>query len=227
MNQRTIRAIVFDLDDTLYPERTYVRSGFEAVARAFESHLGDPRASAARMTALFNAGARMTIFNQLLSERGLDRRRDLLNAMIDTYRCHRPIIELHPDADAALRRLRPRFRLGVLSDGRCVSQHLKVEALGLADRIDKLVVSGDLGPEYAKPSLAPFELIADELHAKHEQCVYVADNPAKDFIGPNQLNWLTVHIRREDGIYRDESPAPGGEPAHRLNTLDELDVLIA
>ena len=35
----TVRCVAFDLDDTLYLERDYVRSGFWAVGRWIESHV--------------------------------------------------------------------------------------------------------------------------------------------------------------------------------------------
>ena len=42
MTLRDWQGIVFDLDDTLYPERDYVLSGFKAVASWAEARLGVP-----------------------------------------------------------------------------------------------------------------------------------------------------------------------------------------
>ncbi len=37
-----IRAVIFDLDDTLYPEPSYVFSGYRAVAKPFARNSGTP-----------------------------------------------------------------------------------------------------------------------------------------------------------------------------------------
>ena len=47
------KAVIFDLDDTLYPEREYAFSGFATVAQAFETELGDPGTTVAEMRRLF------------------------------------------------------------------------------------------------------------------------------------------------------------------------------
>jgi putative hydrolase of the HAD superfamily len=58
-----IRAIIFDIDDTLYPERDYVLSGYRAVADAFAGRLGEADAVHARMVALFDTPHRGRVFN--------------------------------------------------------------------------------------------------------------------------------------------------------------------
>jgi len=53
-------------------------------------------------------------------------------------------------------------------------------------------------------------------------CIYVADNPAKDFIAPNALGWGTVFIKRPGGIYADREAPRGGLPQAAISTLDAL-----
>lgn len=215
-------AIVFDLDDTLYSEREYAYSGFTAVAEAFADRLGDPRDSAASMRRLFDSEHRARVFNALLVELGLNEEFKLVAAMIEVYRSHRPAIRLHNDAEVVLKKLRPEYRLGLLTDGRSSTQGLKIDALGLRDRFDAILITSELGPGFGKPSLRPFEFISTCLQVVGSRTVYVADNPAKDFVGPNALGWMTVQIRRADGVYADQKPVPGGEPKQVIETLDRL-----
>lgn len=220
-----IAAVVFDLDDTLYLERDYAFSGFAAVADAFLTELGDPTQAASRMRALFETQHRRRIFNALLAERGWDessKTEKLVARMIDTYRAHSPSITLCRDADAALTRLRGQYKLGLITDGPPKQQWAKIDALNLQSRFDEIIATGELGPCQSKPSPAAFELMADRLGAPHNECVYVADNPAKDFVGPNALGWTTIQIDRQGGIYRDEQPPPGGHPDHRITSLEDL-----
>lgn len=221
-----IHAVIFDLDDTLYPEREYVFSGFDAVAVAFQDRLGDPGAAVVSMRRLFDTEHRPRVFNTALAEKGVDDAA-LLDAMIETYRSHRPAISLHPDANEILTRLRPDYKLGVITDGRSVSQWNKIDALDLRGRVDKIIVTDDLGAEFAKPHPQAFELMAEGLGVEHAACVYVADNPAKDFVAPNALGWLTVRIIRPDGIYGDVPVAADGHPRHTVTTLADLRAVLA
>ncbi len=220
-----IAAVVFDLDDTLYLERDYAFSGFATVADAFLKELGDPTEAASRMRALFDTEHRPRVFNALLTERGCDepsKTEKLVERMIEVYRTHSPSITLCRDADAVLTRLRGHCKLGLITDGPTKQQWTKIDALDLRSRFDEIIVTGELGPGQSKPSPAAFELMAERLGALHNECVYVADNPAKDFVGPNALGWTTIQIDRQGGIYRDEQPAPGGQPDHQVTSLEEL-----
>ena len=235
-----IAAFVFDLDDTLYLERDYAFSGFAAVADAFEETLGNPTEAAARMRTLFDTDHRARVFNALLTECGWDESskiETLVERMIEVYRAHSPSIALIPDADAALTRLRSQYKLGLITDGPPKQQWAKIDALNLRacskrvdsnraatvrERFDEIIVTGELGPGQSKPSPAAFELMADRLGVSHNECVYIADNPAKDFVGPNALGWTTIQINRPGGIYLDGQPAPGGRPNHQINSLEDL-----
>ena len=166
---------------------------------------------------------RGTAFNKLLEERGLADDVDLLARMIATYRTHAPTISLFPDADAALTRLRPRFKLGAITDGRGETQSLKIDALKLRPRVDKAIITSELGADCGKPSSRAFEEIARALGVDHHACVYVGDNPTKDFVAPSALAWRSVQIIRPGGFYGHLPTAPCGQPDHTITTLDELD----
>ncbi len=218
-------AFVFDLDDTLYAERSFAFSGFSAVAAAFEAHLGDPVGAAQDMRRLFDTGFRNRVFNTLLRERGRPEDAGLVRKMVETYRTHRPTISLYPDAESALSRLGQRYKLGLITDGPAIMQANKIDALDLRERFDAIILTDELGSEYGKPHPRAFELIANQLDCEPARCVYVADNARKDFPAPNTLGWITVQITREQGIYRDEPPAEGGTPRHVIATLDDLERL--
>ena len=225
-----IAAVVFDLDDTLYLERDYAFSGFAAVAEAFEQELGDPTEAAAQMRRLFDSPYRPRVFNELLAHRGWEdssKIKELVARMINTYRTHSPLITLCTDADAVLTRLCGQYKLGLITDGPPIQQWAKIDALSLRPRFDEIIVTGELSPGQSKPSPAAFELMVGRLGVSHNECVYIADNPTKDFIGPNALGWLTIQIERPGGIYRDKQPPPDGQSDHQINSLEELPPTLA
>lgn len=232
-----IKAVVFDLDDTLYPERAYALSGFRAVAARFAHVLGDPAAAMAEMVRLMEQGHRGRIFNELLAKRGMPLDEKLVTQMVEAYRTHQPRLAFHPDAAAALQRLRPDYRLGLITDGAKEMQWAKIDALGLRRIMEEIIVTNELiGPDgaapteppvnYSKPHPFAYELIAQRFSLPHEQCAYVADNPSKDFVAPNALGWRTVQVRRDDGIYLNADVADAGEADHIISTLDDLDSLL-
>jgi putative hydrolase of the HAD superfamily len=222
MNTRAINAVIFDLDDTLYPERAYAFSGFAAVAAAFEDRLGDSAKAEKRLRELFDSEHRRRVFNALLTERRLSEAPKLIEHMVQVYRKHRPEISLHSDAYAALTRLRGRFKLGLITDGPPESQWAKIDALNLRNRFDEIIVTSELGSGCAKPNPRAFELMIDRLGVEPAGCVYVADNLAKDFIAANALGWVTIQIVRPEGIYHNEVAPEGGSPDHVLDSLDGL-----
>jgi putative hydrolase of the HAD superfamily len=222
-----IEVVVLDLDDTLYPERAFAFSGFDAVARRFADRLGSPGESAEHMRRLYDSPHRARVFNELCRPRGLADDVPLIAAMIETYRGHAPRIELFDDAVRLLDRLTGRYRLALITDGPLATQQAKVDALSLAERLEEIILTDGWGRAYWKPHPRAFEHVERRFGVPGERCVYVADNPAKDFVAPRARGWRTIRIVRADGVYRDAvAPADGG-PEYSITSLDELDSLLA
>lgn len=216
-------ALVFDLDDTLYLEREFVLSGFAAVDEWLRRQLA-VTGFAAEAGRRFAAGARGKVFDETLAHLGVEGGAGLVPEMVALYRAHEPRLTLLPDARWALEHYRGRCKLGLLTDGYAATQRHKVAALGIGGCFDEIVYSDDLGRARWKPSPVPFLRMMAGLGCRGTECVYVADNPTKDFSAPNGLGWLTVRIRREGG---EHAGVVSGEPAARMITsLRELpDVL--
>ena len=219
-----LQAIVFDLDDTLYPERAYVLSGFQAVAAWAEECLGIPVAQGfAELRRLFDDGVRGDTFNRWLESHGFQPD-SWVPQMVQIYREHNPHIEPYPEVPELLQRLRPRYRLGLVTDGYAEVQKRKLAALGLTSCFDVLVFSDEWGREAWKPNSRPFEIALQRLGVTGPEAVYVADNPTKDFLGARQAGMWTVRVRRPDGLYSHlEPPSPEHAPDVEIETLSDLE----
>ncbi|MCA9176805.1 MAG: HAD family hydrolase [Planctomycetales bacterium] len=172
--------IVFDLDDTLIAERQFVASGFRAIAR----HLGRPEL-AERLWECYAGGDRDAL-GTVMRASGLACDKSELLAV---YREHTPQLELAPGVRDLLQQLADRGHpLGLITDGRSVTQRNKLRALGLESRFDCIVISAEFGSE--KPDERNFRHVMETLPA--ERYTYVGDNLHKDFIAPNRLGWLTI-----------------------------------
>jgi putative hydrolase of the HAD superfamily len=192
--------VVFDLDDTLYLERDYVRSGFKHVAEYADRNLGTSD-FAEHAWRLFTEGRRGTIFNNVLQEQNIPCGVEIIEHLVSVYRSHRPNIRLQTDAACCLDKLAGHASLAMITDGPIESQRNKIAALQLERRFACIVVTEELGKEYRKPSLSAFRIIEEKEEFRNSRFCYVADNPQKDFVAPRQLGWKTIRIRRKEGLY--------------------------
>ncbi|CAM4097443.1 haloacid dehalogenase [Bacillus manliponensis] len=216
-----IRAIVFDMDDTLYNEKDYVVSGLKAVDNWFvENH----RQTGFYHTAieLFNQGERKFIFNKVLEELDVLYEECLISSMIEHYRSHEPNITLSEEAEWVLDNLFPSVKVGLISDGYLVTQEQKVKALKLPERLHSIILTDQLGKEYWKPSRVPYEEMSKSLQVSSYQCVYIGDNLTKDFVTAKKLGWTTVHINRKDGIYYGSIVEEDHKAHYEISNLKEL-----
>lgn len=218
------QAIIFDLDDTLYPERDYVMSGFRAVAAWAEVHLRISAGEAfAELRGLFERGVRGDTFDRWLLAHGFEPT-DWVPQMVEVYRNHEPVLAPFTGVPELLSSLHQRYRVGLVSDGYVTAQRRKLAALGLVHHFDAIVFSGALGCQAWKPSLIPFRAVLERLaNVAAVDSVYVADNPCKDFLGARQLGMYTIRVRHPVGVYADLDPPTSAHAPHV--TLDSLEVL--
>jgi putative hydrolase of the HAD superfamily len=214
--------VVFDLDDTLYLERDFVRSGFAAVGAWLASQHG-VRGFEACAWRLFEAGRRGDIFDQVLPRLGIDPGRALIGRLVRVYREHRPSIRLEPAAADLLARLSGRCHLAVLTDGFHDTQRRKIAALGLESRCRTIVCTDQWGREHWKPSPKGFVHIQNALGAAPERCIYIGDNPAKDFRAPKALGWRTLRLRHPQGEHaRAAAISPLDDADQTVTDLDQV-----
>jgi putative hydrolase of the HAD superfamily len=220
------QVVVFDIDDTLYLERDYVRSGFRAVGAWARRSLGVPDL-ADRAWAAFETGVRATIFDTALAGAGVEPTPELIRRLVSCYRDHQPNIALLGDARACLDQLDRdggQRAVGVITDGPLASQSAKARSLGLATWSQTVIFTEALGRGFGKPHPRAFRLVEQRLGVSGERCVYIADNPAKDFAGPRRLGWQTIRVRRPRGLhYRVDG---GDDIDHEVADMTDLMALI-
>jgi putative hydrolase of the HAD superfamily len=218
--------VVFDLDDTLYPESQFVRSGFKAV----DAWLAKDRAITGFYDAaweLFQNGTRKVIFDEALRKLKVKDPKIKIPDLVKRYRAHKPTLALYPDAREALRQLRSKVKLGLLTDGFYETQKNKVEALEMEALFDATIYTDELGRENWKPSPLPFRRLMERIPSASRRYVYVGDNPEKDFIAPKALGWRTFQVVREGGVYAGRQAPANGRADRVIKSLQELPLLLA
>ena len=219
-----ITIVVFDLDDTLYDEIEYCKSGFAAAAKSLSGRQG-----LATYETLFNAfwrqftaGNRSHAFDAGLDEAGVKYNDELIANLVKTYRRHSPQITLPCETKDALEALYKKYKLALLTDGFLPAQELKVSAMGIEKYFRCIIFTEKLGRQFWKPSPLGFEEIIRRFDAKPQNCAYIADNEGKDFIAPNKLGFSTIKVVRPAGFHTEKNPDAAAQPQHTINSLRGL-----
>ena len=215
------RAVLFDLDDTLYPERQFVDGGFRAVAGFLAARSeGSEATLAGRLWALHARDGRGRLFDTLLRELGLGDDPDLVLACLLVYRNHPTRLEPFPGVERLLDDLRTAgIRTGVVSDGNAAVQARKLTSLAsIAERLDAVVMTDLLGPGRAKPSPVGFRVACRLLDVPPSATIYVGNDPRKDFAGARAAGLATIRI----GLVPDE----GGPTAIESTPADDADLAV-
>lgn len=216
-----IQAIVFDMDDTLYEEKEYVKSGFKQLDTWVINNF-QKTGFYEIATRLFNVEDRKFIFNKSLEYLNLPYNPEVINEMLTIYRTHEPDIEMPDDARWVINVLKCQVKLGLITDGFLISQQKKIKALKLKDSFHAIILSDKYGREHWKPSVIPYEAVSNELQCRHHECVYIGDNVNKDFITPNKLGWTTVQLERKNGIYANAFVSSEYHAQYQITNLKQL-----
>ncbi|MBD1381927.1 HAD family hydrolase [Metabacillus arenae] len=211
--------LVFDLDDTLYDEKTFVFSGFRAVCDYLEKNFDIPKKeSYPLMVEDLNENGRGHIFDNTLKKFNIYSK-SIVEKCVTIYRTHQPTITIDPEADKCLTRF-SKFPKYIVTDGNKMVQYNKLKALELFNRVKFCFITHRYGIKHAKPSPYCFNKICHIENVKPDQVVYVGDNPNKDFIGIKPLGFKTIRLKK--GNYADINLSPAHEANYAIHSLNEL-----
>lgn len=219
----SIKAVVFDLDDTLYPELDYVKSGFRQVGNEMEKKFG-----------VFDAYKKLCdsflidkkdVYTRVLRDYKVDFNESDVAELINVYRHHKPELILSDEIRQTLSALRQKsLKTGIITDGRPFQQWAKIEALGLKALVDCIIVTDELGGvSYRKPNPVAFKEMCRSLSVQPEEMIYVGDNPQKDFAVKKYLPIKTIKINMvELGLHQDEEFRDGLRPDFTVDSFSGL-----
>lgn len=210
--------VVFDLDDTLYKEIDFLKSGYRYILT--KTAITDKQVIYNEMLSKYHNGENAFEYIQSLYPNYS------IEQLLKWYRNHIPDISISASTLECLDYLKKAgVILGLITDGRSITQRNKIKALGLYQYVnDKyIVISGEFGTP--KPTEANYSYFI-KLHPDYN-FIYVGDNPQKDFITPNTLGWLTVGLRNNGhNIHKQSYIAPEYEPKIWIDNLSEIKELI-
>ena len=186
-------AVLFDLDDTLFLQRDWLRGAWRAVA-AHGATVGLPEAElhAALETVAAEGSDRGCIIDRALAMVGA---RDVdVAPLVSAFLRHRAPLSPLPAVRDGLRFLRRCVLIGLVSDGNPDLQRAKLDALGLTKSFDVVVLSDELDRHRRKPDPAPFRAALRALDTDPADAVFVGDRPDKDGVGAAAVGMRFVRV---------------------------------
>lgn len=222
-----IRVCLLDLDDTLYSEYDYVLSGFKEVSKylSIKTKLMQKDIFDA-LVRLFDLN-KLNVFDRFIKSNLIsDQKLDILE-ILDVYRSHIPTLKLFDDSREFLHFFKDsQIKLGLITDGRPLTQKNKIQALGISRFFKKIIITDELGVGFRKPHPYAFEVMKDYFSVDFDEMIYIGDNPLKDFYIKTLYNVKTIRIKRNNGLYKDMPYLHGVKEDVTISSLIEAIKLI-
>jgi 2-haloalkanoic acid dehalogenase type II len=233
MNPGAVRAICFDLDNTLWDIEPVLARAERILADWLERRYP-------QIPATFTPADVQRVREALVSERPEQAhdftflRRETLKRVamssgFDEYTAHgiareafglwhaaRNELEPYAEVEPVLERLRRKFRLATLSNG-----NADLELIGLAHHFEVRLHAAELG--CAKPDPRSYARLAKQLTLEPAEILFVGDEPHSDVVGPRAAGMQTAWVNRGRLVWPDALPAPDVHIAD----LTELEALLA
>jgi putative hydrolase of the HAD superfamily len=208
-----IKAIIYDLDNTIYPAKTYCKPIFDRIIHTILSH-PDNRYSQLKLekiksdlfqTAFVDVAKRYSFpSNLILSGKQILESAEFEEDLIPYEDCH--VIKKLP------------IKSFLVTSGNIVFQEKKIKSLNITHLFDEIYIDD----ENAKPRIGKeiiFKTILKNIECNAEQVVVVGDNISSEILAGNSLGMYTIQILRE-GIQK------GIEARAYIHSFTELPAII-
>ncbi|MFD3354945.1 HAD family hydrolase [Streptomyces fradiae] len=224
-----IRAVLWDIDDTIFDYAAADRAGMRRHLRDEGQSGGFADVEEALLRwreATTLHWARFAAGETTWEEQRRDRVRTFLgvplgdeeaDAWFARYLAHYEAAwALFPDTVPVLDALAARYRHAVLSNSSLLNQDRKLRVLGVRDRFEAVLCAADIG--VSKPHAAAFHAACDALALAPQEVAYVGDHPDIDARGA-----LDAGLR---GVWLDRCDLGGRPELTRITDLHQLPALL-
>lgn len=198
------KAVIFDLDNTLYDENNYIR----AVCEGF----------------CLQNGLGMQHIETITKDEFRVRSKDIFGDWLQSFESYTPAykdelfflyenlpldsipplalesIALYDDARELLSWIQGLpFKLGILTNGSLKAQNRKVEILSLKNFGFHIEYARVRGVEYEKPHSDAFMRILSRLQVNADEAIFIGDNPKTDIAGAYNAGLQAIWLKRGYG----------------------------
>jgi putative hydrolase of the HAD superfamily len=212
-----IKAILFDLDDTLLDRTTSLAEFVKEQHRRYKLDQVAYETYHRRFLELDQRGyaEKPQLFQALITEFAVPASVEALLADFEQGAWNQ--CTLLPDAAAVLAELRVRgYKLGVITNGEDWSQMRKLRVTGLVPLVDLIVISGN--EQIKKPDPQIFTRAAERLAVRPDECAFVGDHTRNDIYGAGAVGMKTIWYPG-DQVWPSEQVVA---PDHTIRSLGDL-----
>ncbi len=221
-----MKAVIFDLDNTLYDRyatlAAVMDNNFERIKAYLNPGYNKELATAhlCALEQLFNSYGWKTLYAKLCEANFFDPENTPTYEQCDNFLVTNFEVTSvrHEFAIPTLVELRARgYKTGLITNGRHALQSAKLANLGLTPYLDSIVITGDYAKlrcgdeknrEYYKPNPDVFVYAAETLGLEPSECYYVGDNPLHDVVPSKKAGLVPVWIRSKSPWMGDASAMP-------------------
>lgn len=228
----TIKGVLLDIDNTLYPYAPCNEAGKEAAWRKakdlkyevsrseFEEFYRMGRNEVKRdLAGTGSAHDRFLYFKRAVGHcTGTHRARDSIDLAEAFWEAYYDEMEIFPTVENTLKEIKKRgLKIAITSDLTTRIQLEKIDVLGIEDYIDLLITSEETGRD--KPSSSMFTLPLLELDLKAKEAIMVGDSISSDIAGGNSIGLTTVLFNEEfdEGVHEEWK-----KPDFQIDKFSEL-----
>jgi len=230
-----IRAVLFDLDDTLFDHRGCARDAltavqqsqrcfqsmpFEALERAHAEFLEELHAEVMLGRVPLDV-ARIERFRRLLESAGVRDEGEVAGTLAalyrDTYRTRRRAVA---GARALMAAVKRHARIGIVSNNVLDEQQDKLTVCSLDQFVDQLVVSGEVG--VSKPDPIIFRTAMHRLDVTSEETVMVGDSWIADIEGARGVGIRAIWFNPQ----RSAPPQYAPGDVEQLHSFEPTDAVL-
>ena len=203
-----IKAVVFDLDNTLYDYdecdkkahealKNYAVKRYNISEEQFEVDYsiakGIVKERLGNTGAAHNRMLYMQVFLETIGCKPLDGALDLYSIYWDTMLKNMKLFDYVISTMDSLKE--KGIKIGILTDLTANIQHRKLCKLNLEGYVDALVTSEEAGEE--KPAVAPFECIIKKLECAADEVLMIGDSQKKDIEGAKHVGMRHILFKKE------------------------------
>lgn len=229
-----IKAIFFDVDDTMYDHLYPFQRAISEVVKhiepfPFEDAYHRMRYYSDKLSVQYGGAevmAKQGIDSKMQAERfqfaladfGVTLSFEQAELVQQTYLATQFNITIFPNVDILLLSLKEKgYTVGLLTNGAEHHQTKKIKALQLDKIIDEnnIFISGKYGTD--KPDPAIFRLINNTLNIDAAQCLYVGDSWRNDVIGASNAGWNMLWFN-----HRGQACPKADMKVEQVNSVEQL-----
>jgi putative hydrolase of the HAD superfamily len=216
----TIKAIIFDLDNTLIDFMRMKRLSCEASMDAMIS-AGLKIKKEDGMKILFGLYFQYGLEYQKIFQVFLKKvlgRLDygiMASGIVAYRRVKEGLLYSYPNVVPTLNKLKKKYKLAILSDAPKIQAWIRLVAMQIQGKFD-LVVTFD-ETKSKKPSKKPFIYLLKKLNLRPEECLMVGDSLKRDIAPTKSLGFKTVFAK-----YGEDKEKAKVKPDYVINDIKEL-----